>query len=68
MSTRELPDCKALLDGLVTTASEARSTGDAMKGATQMAEALHGVLELLFEKSHALGPIARAEPGRRPRA
>jgi hypothetical protein len=29
-----------------------------MEGTTSLAEALHGALELLFERSHALGPTA----------
>jgi hypothetical protein len=56
--SRELPDCKELLDVLLTSAANGRDRADAMEGATGLAETLHSVLELLFARSHALGPIA----------
>jgi hypothetical protein len=68
--SREVNDCKELLDVLLTAAASGRDRADSMEGATGLAEALHAVLELLFAQSHALGPMAGDVPRAwlRPRA
>ena len=56
--SREMKDCRALVDVLVSAAERSRNEADPAQGAVLLGEALHGALELLFETSHAFGPTA----------
>lgn len=63
---RELPDCKALLDVLLTEAADGRSRDDATRAASRLAETLHVALELLFAQSRASASMSRGRlPSRR---
>jgi hypothetical protein len=55
----DLPDCKAIMDAMLTEAARGRGTESATEAATRLAIMLEAALDLLFEESNARAPKAQ---------
>jgi hypothetical protein len=63
---RELPDCKGVVDVLLTEAADGRSRDDSSRATTRLAETMHAALELLFGPSLMSESIGRGAKSSRP--